>query len=93
MSDNELRPEPPEWALTAGLPGPLQGEGFSDYSKRIGIDPEPLLEGLNEVTLCLANLRLATALQREMPSYFNEHVKALVTKHRRPVAGVSLRPS
>lgn len=77
MHENGLRPSPPQWALEAGLPEPFHGEGFSEYVKRIGLDPGLLLEELQERTLCLANLRLATTLQRALPDAFDRHVDKL----------------
>ena len=74
---SELLPEPPQWALDAGIPYPLVGEGFTAYVTRLGLDSEALLEELNERTMCLANLRLATALQRSLPHYFDQHVDAM----------------
>lgn len=77
MNENGLRPEPPEWAIAAGLPEPSEGEGFSEYATRLGLDPDPLLADLEERTLCLANGRLATSLQRAMPHVFDLHVDSL----------------
>ena len=80
MDENGLRPSPPAWALDAGLPEPLQGEGFSEYVRRIGMDPDELLVELNERTLCLANGRLATSLQRALPDVFDAHVAQMRSK-------------
>lgn len=82
MDENGLRPLPPEWALQAGLPNPVDGEGFSEYVSRLGLNPKSLLEDLNERTLCLANGRLATTLQREMPAAFDRYVDELASKWR-----------
>jgi hypothetical protein len=83
VNDYGLRPEPPEWALAAGLPRP-NGEGFTDYVSALGLDPRSLLDGLTEQTICIANLRLATTLQRAMPHVFDLYVDKLAEKHIEP---------
>lgn len=75
--DYGLQPDPPQWALAAGLPEPESGETFSEYVLRLGLSPDSLLDGLTEQTVCLANGRLATALQRSMPQSFDLYVDAL----------------
>jgi hypothetical protein len=69
-----LTPKPPQWALDAGLPPPVEGEPFVQYIERLGLDPDPLLEDLTVRTLPLANSRLASLLFRELPDVFWAHV-------------------
>lgn len=64
----------PDWAIWAGCPEPTEGEMFSDYVRRLGLDPEPMLEGLNERTYGLANYRLWSVLMRKNPHGFSEYL-------------------
>jgi hypothetical protein len=68
-------PEIPQWAKDIGAPAPRRGEGFRDYCIRMGIDPEPLLEGITEATLPVANTRLASALKIGAPTAFWREVE------------------
>jgi hypothetical protein len=65
-----LSPRPPQWALDAGLPPPVEGESFCAYIERLGLDCDYLLEGLTGRTLPCANSRLASLLMRELPDAF-----------------------
>ena len=69
-------PRVPAWALATGCPAPYEGETFSEYVGRLGLDPEELLLGLNERTYVLANQRLASALIRRSPDSFAAYVRA-----------------
>lgn len=84
MYDFGVVPEPPQWALDAGLPEPFEGEGFSEYVNRIGLDPAPLLVDLHRQTACCANGRLAHTLKENMRYYFDRHVESLVREHMTP---------
>lgn len=64
----------PDWAIWAGCPVPHEGELFDDYVRRLGLDPEPMLAGLNERTESLANDRLASVLMRQCPYAFSDYV-------------------
>lgn len=66
----------PDWAIWAGCPEPEEGELFPDYVRRLGLDPEPMLEGLTEQTYPLANYRLWSALMRSMPKQFSAYNSA-----------------
>ena len=60
---DDLAPHRPAWAHD--LPAPDDGESFEAYCRRIEIPDwviEWLLEDLTEVTMVLANLRLACYL-------------------------------
>lgn len=81
MNDYGLAPSPAQWALDAGLPAPWEGEGFTEYAARLGLDAVELVDGLNATTICLANYRLNTQLQRRMRSTFDAHVQALSRAH------------
>jgi hypothetical protein len=92
MEDYGLTPRPPQWTLDAGLPEPHDDESFLAYVTRLGYSGGELLADLDERTMSLANVRLATKLQRSMPVEFDKHVDRLVDKHgtrqvrfRRPV--------
>lgn len=67
-------PEPPLWAIRAGLPEPLDGEDFCAYVSRLGLDPEPLLVELTPRTATIANIRLGSLLIDEMPAAFGAYV-------------------
>lgn len=64
----------PDWAIAAGCPLPHEGELFDDYVRRLGLDPEPMLEGLNEQTESLATYRLWSVLMRKCPNAYSEYV-------------------
>lgn len=66
----------PEWAIWAGCPPPTQGELFDEYVRRLGLDPAPLLDGLTEQTLVLANYRLWSMLMRGCPEAFSNYLSA-----------------
>jgi hypothetical protein len=72
------RPEPPLWAVYAGLPEPHDDEGYVEYLNRIGLDPVELLVDLTDTTACLANIRLESKLMRSMPKAYKEYVDAWV---------------
>lgn len=78
MHAEQLLPRVPEWALWSGLPAPEQDENFVEYVSRMGLDPDPLLAGLSENSLSIANMRLATELMRQLPRHYEiwtEHVR------------------
>lgn len=75
MDVEELRPSVPEWALWAGLPAPYREETFTHYVARMGLDSAPLLAGLNENSLPIANQRLATELMRQLPWFYEGWVQ------------------
>lgn len=84
MRDYGLLPEPPSWALEAGLPAPHKGETFIPYVERLGLQPEPLLVELTEQTIVCANSRLKAKLASTMRPVFNRHIDTLVEKHILP---------
>lgn len=75
MHVDDLVPRVPEWALWSGLPPPVEGENFVGYVERMGLDPEPLLLGLSENSLSIANRRLATELMRQLPWFYEEWIE------------------
>jgi hypothetical protein len=77
MSLSDLRPEPPAWALEAGLPEPLEDEMFVPYVRRLGLSTRSLFDGLDDQTADLANIRLATRLHRAMPDAYDRYIDAL----------------
>lgn len=52
------------------MPPPYKDENFVGYVSRMGLDPDPLLEGLTENSLPIANMRLATELMRQLPMFY-----------------------
>lgn len=69
-------PQPPLWALEAGLPRPEDREEFDDYWLRVGFTSEELDEihdGLERVPE-LAHVRVATLLQQRCPETFRHYV-------------------
>ena len=81
--DFGVLPEPPQWALDAGLPAPQEGEGFSQYVTRLGFDADDLLDELTERTAPLANGRLASALRKAMPDVWDSYVDTLDIPYER----------
>lgn len=77
MDDYGLRPEPPQWALAAGLPEPKKKEGFTEYVTRLGLDAEELLIDLTEQTSPLANGRLAATIRKTMPDAYDRFLGSL----------------
>lgn len=84
MEDFGLRPEPPLWALEGGLPAPQEEETFVSYVRRLGLKPEPLLAGLTERTIVIANTRFASRLQETMRPVFDRYVAKLAREHLTP---------
>ena len=81
-ADLGLAPQPPQWALAAGLPEPEDGEGFARYVTRLGLDADWFFEDLTEQTAELAHLRLGSYLLAvHMPEVFQEHVHTLTLAH------------
>jgi hypothetical protein len=81
MSLSDLRPDPPAWALEAGLPEPEENESFVAYTRRLGLDVEKLLADLTDQTAPLANVRLGSRLMRLIPDAYERHLAQLVAKH------------
>ncbi len=57
---------------------PIRGETFEEYCRRFGIGEGEigrLLEGLNEQTAVLANVRLASYLIRHLPEQWQEAMR------------------
>lgn len=77
-------PEPPAWALEAGLPAPTEGETFVAYCIRLGIDPAPLVDDLDERTECIANMRLAHRLRLDLPRAWQAHIEAWLAASIKP---------
>jgi hypothetical protein len=68
------RPDPPEWALAAGLPAPTAKEDFPAYVTRLGLDLDVLTEDLDERAVDMLNVRLASALILAAPEYFRHYL-------------------
>lgn len=85
MDDYGLRPEPPQWALEAGLPPPKKKEGFAEYVTRLGLEAGELLVDLTAQTALLANGRLATTLARAMPAARDRYINHLASVHIEPL--------
>ena len=47
---DKLRPQPPVWALEAGLPAPREDENFVRYVTRLGLDSSYFFEDLTAQT-------------------------------------------
>jgi len=75
-----LIPRVPPWAVAAGVPPPVEGEGFEEFCQRIEI-PEwvaaDLVAGLDERRMEVANARLASYFGVTMPEAFNAAVGRL----------------
>jgi hypothetical protein len=79
-----MKPEPPAWALEAGLPAPTADEDFDAYCIRLGFDPESFHADLTERTMVIANRRLAHRLRLDMPRAWQAHIDAVVAAHLTP---------
>jgi len=67
----------PRWALeTLSAPAPGPSETFTAYCDRIGAPTDELLGDLNEQTADLANVRLATWIQRQHPEKFRRYTRS-----------------
>ena len=84
MNDFGLRPSPPRWALEAGLDAPKEGEGFTEYVTRLGLNASELLIDLHEQTAPLANGRLAHTLSQAMPGCRDRFIDSLAKRHIDP---------
>ncbi len=78
MGRDRPQPEPvlPSW--TEGAPQPDPGETFEEYCRRFGIgegEIDRLLEGLDERTAVVANVRLASYLTRHLPDQWQEAMR------------------
>jgi hypothetical protein len=78
------RPEPPLWAVYAGLPEPRDDEDYIEYLNRIGLDPVELLADLTDQTACLANIRLESKLMRSMPRAYRRYADVWVKERLNP---------
>jgi len=83
-----LRPDPPQWSIQAGLPLPLEDEEFCEYVTRLGLDCPDLLMDLDlrldeSGVEGIANLRLATAIQKIVPDIFSAYTEREAKKWRR----------
>jgi hypothetical protein len=84
MAAEPDRVRPPVWALAAGLPAPEDGEGYTAYWLRVGVDQGTItwsLMGLSGARLDVANERMATELGRRCPQAYARHVASLVRAH------------
>ncbi len=87
MGSERPQPSPvlPSWAK--GAPQPDPGETFEEYCRRFGIgegEIDRLLEGLDERTAVLANMRLASYLIRHLPEAWQ---KAMSRNERKRARG------
>ena len=80
---NGFRPLAPFWAVEAGLPEPEPDETFEQYVERLGLRSGPLVEGLTERTMCLANVRLSSELAKHLPDAWDRHLTNWVANIRR----------
>jgi hypothetical protein len=72
---------PPQWAVREGLPPAVDGETLRAYCERIGVDYQPLVEGItDDRSLDCANLRLGHVLRQRMPKAWDAHIRSLIRK-------------
>ena len=86
MGDNghlpDVKPNPPQWALQAGLPGPTETETLHDYCRRLGIDYLKLTAGLEPRTITNVHIRLVNVLAERCPDVWHKHLDEFVGKHK-----------
>jgi hypothetical protein len=79
-----LEPQPPQWALDAGLPYPERGEVLGDYCGRIGVSYWKLVEGLDDPRAGVnVHIRLVNMIADACPDAWWAHVEEFVTAYRR----------
>jgi hypothetical protein len=77
-----LKPQPPQWALDAGLPAPDNGEVLGEYVTRIGLDYWKLVEGLDTRAAVNAHIRLVNMLADACPDAWQAHLREWVQARR-----------
>ena len=79
-----LSPNPPQWALDAGLPHPTVGEALGDYCIRIGVPYYKLIEGLDDPRMAgNVHIRLVNLIAEACPDAWRAHVQEFVDASRR----------
>lgn len=78
-----LEPQPPQWALDAGLPYPEIGEPLGEYCHRIGVPYWKLVEGLDARATVNVHIRLVNMIAEACPDAWRAHVQEFVKAHRR----------
>jgi hypothetical protein len=79
-----LEPQPPQWALDAGLPYPEKDEVLGDYCGRIGISYWKLVEGIYDRRASAnVHIRLANMIADACPDAWRAHVEEFVKAYRR----------
>ena len=66
------------------MPPPKEDETFLPYVKRLGLKPEPLVAGLDQRTIEIANVRLGSRLQEAMRPAFSKYIDKLAEQHLTP---------
>jgi hypothetical protein len=78
-----LKPEPPQWALDAGLPAPVNGEVLGEYVERIGLPYWRLVYGLTPRTAVNAHIRLVNMIADSCPDVWRRHLHEWTAERRR----------
>lgn len=79
-----LEPQPPQWALDAGLPYPEINEPLGEYCERIGISYWKLIEGLYHPRAAAnVHIRMANMIADACPDAWRAHVDEFVKAHLR----------
>lgn len=79
-----LEPQPPQWALDAGLPYPALSEPLGEYVARIGLSYWELIEGLYDPRASAnVHIRLANMIADACPDAWRAHVSEFVKAYRR----------
>lgn len=74
-----IYPEPPAWALAAGLPAPFEGESLTEYATRLGFSEEEqaaLWVDLEKRVLDMAKYRLNHILTKKLPKEWETYKDA-----------------
>jgi len=78
-----IKPQPPQWAMDAGVPPPRALEGIGAYCERLGLPYTKLVEGLGEITAVNVHIRFANMLADENPGVWRQHVADWIAHARR----------
>jgi hypothetical protein len=77
-----IEPQPPQWALDAGLPAPDPGEGIGDYCVRLGLPFNELVSGLSCRADVNIHIRFTNMIADRCPDVWRQHVQAWIADVR-----------
>ena len=77
-----IKPQPPQWALDAGLPPPEPREGIGDYCNRLGIPYQQLVGDLSVRAAVNVHIRFANMIADRCPDIWRRHVEQWIEDAR-----------